>query len=161
MVEWYVWTINQQRYKSVKEFLDNLPEINEYFYPTVIKEYNTKSGKKTRDVALFSNYIFIRYEHNNCLQEKISNNNWIKDYVGVCSKKEMKDVLALSKKRYEDIVPTSEVQTGRSYKLTGTPFIGMTCTVVEIDEDKLVVSVKLFGAGRLVKCLVSDIDLER
>jgi transcription antitermination factor NusG len=161
MAEWHVWTITQQRHKRVKEFLDSLPEVNEYFYPTVIKEYNTKSGKKTRDVALFSNYIFIRYEYNNHLQEKISNNNWIKDYVGVCSKKEMKNVLALSKKKYEDLVPTSEVQTGRSYKLIGTPFVGMTCTVVEIDDDKLVVSVELFGAGRLVKCSINDIDLER
>lgn len=161
MAEWHVWTINQQRHKRVKEFLDSLTEIGEYFYPTVIKEYQTKAGKKTKDVALFSNYIFIKYEYDNHLQEKISNNNWIKDYVGKCSKKEMKDVLALSKKKYEDLVPTGEVQKGRSYKLTGTPFVGMTCTVVDIDGDKLVVSVELFGSGRLIKCSTNDIDLER
>lgn len=160
MVEWYVWTINQQRYKRVKEFLESLPEIDEYFYPTVLKEYQTKSGKKTRDVALFSNYIFIKYEHNNQIHAKISNNTWIKDYVGKCSKKEMKDVLALSKKKYEDLVPTSELQTGHIYRLVGTPFKGMVCTVVSIDGDKIVVSVELFGSGRLVKCSITDIDLE-
>jgi len=160
-VIWHVWTINQQRYKRVREFLDSLDGINEYFYPTVIKEYSTKAGKKTRDIALFSNYIFIRYEHNDQLSAKISSNSWIKDYVGTCSKQEMKDVLALSKKKYEDLVPTSEVQTGRSYKLIGTPFKDMTCNVVEIDGDKLVVSVELFGSGRLIKCSVNDIDLER
>ena len=158
---WHVWTINQQRYKRVKEFLDSLSEINEYFYPTVIKEYNTKAGKKTKDVALFSNYIFIRYEYDNHLQEKISNNTWIKDYVGVCSQKEMEDVLVLSKKKYEDLIPTSTVQVGHSYKLIGTPFVDMTCTVVEIDGEKLVVSVELFGSGRLIKCSINDIDLER
>ena len=161
MIEWHVWTINQQRYKRVREFLDSLDGINEYFYPTVIKEYNTKAGKKTRDIALFSNYIFIRYEHNDQLSAKIANNSWIKDYVGTCSKQEMKDVLALSKKKYEDLVPTSEVQTGRSYKLIGTPFKDMTCNVVEIDGEKLVVSVELFGSPRLIKCSVNDIDLER
>ncbi len=160
-MEWHVWTINQQRYKRVKEFLDSLAEINEYFYPTVIKEYQTKSGKKTKDIALFSNYIFIRYEHSNQIHAQISSNAWIKDYVGKCSKKEMKDVLALSKKKYEDLVPTSEVQTGRRYKLIGTPFADMTCTVVEIDGDKLVVSVELFGSGRLIKCSINDINLER
>ena len=160
-VVWHVWTINQQRYKRVKEFLDSLTEINEYFYPTVIKEYQTKSGKKTRDVALFGNYIFIRYEHNDYLHAKISSSNWIKDYVGTCSQKEMKDVLILSKKKYEDLVPTNEVQIGYSYKLIGTPFVDMTCNVVSIDGDKLVVSVELFGSGRLIKCSINDIDLER
>ena len=161
MSKWHVWTINQQRYKRVREFLDGLVEIDEYFYPTVVKEYNTKSGKKSRDVPLFSNYIFIKYEQNVLLSSKISNNTWIKDYVGTCSQKEMEDVLVLSKKKYEDLVPTTEVQVGHSYKLIGTPFIDMTCTVVEIDGDRLVVSVELFGSGRLIKCSINDIELER
>jgi len=160
MAEWHVWTINQQRHKRVKEFLENLVGVAEYFYPTVIKEYSTKSGKKTKDVALFSNYIFIKYEYSNELHDRISSNTWIKDYVGKCSQKEMEEVLVLSKKKYEDLVPISEVQKGYSYKLIGTPFKDMTCTVVDIEGDKLVVSVELFGSGRLIKCSVNDIDLE-
>jgi len=160
-MEWHVWTIAQQRYKRVKEFLESLSGISEYFYPTVIKEYQTKSGRKTKNIPLFSNYIFIRYEYNDFIHAKISSNNWIKDYVGKCSQKEMEDVLILSKKKYEDLVPTSEIQKGYSYKLIGTPFKDMTCTVVDIDGDKLVVSVELFGSGRLIKCLITDIDLER
>lgn len=160
MAEWHVWTINQQRHKRVKEFLENLVEVVEYFYPTVIKEYNTKSGRKTKDVPLFSNYIFVKYKDNVLLQSRISDCQWIKDYVGTCSQQEMKDVLVLSKKKYEDLVPTSEAQKGCSYKLIGTPFRDMTCTIVDIDGDKLVVSVELFGSGRLIKCSVNDIDLE-
>ena len=158
--QWYVWTISHQRHKRVKEFLENLVGVVEYFYPTSIKEYTTKSGRKTKDVPLFSNYIFIKYKPDGALQSRISDCRWIKDYVGMCSQQEMKDVLVLSKKKYEDLVQTSEVETGRNYKLVGTPFRGMTCTVVDIDGDKLVVSVELFGSGRLVKCLVNDIDLE-
>lgn len=161
MAEWHVWTITQQRHSRVEEFLDSLAEVNEYFYPTVLREYNTKAGKRTRGVALFGNYIFINYTHNDQLSAKISSNTWIKDYVGTCSQKEMEAVLVLSKKKYEDLVPTSEVQIGRSYKLVGTPFVDMTCTVVEIDGDRLVVSVDLFGSGRLIKCSINDIDLER
>ena len=161
MAKWHVWTISQQRHKRVKEFLGSLPEVVEYFYPTVVKEYQTKSGKRTRDIALFGNYIFIKYEQSVQLSSKISNNTWIKDYVGTCSQKEMEDVLVLSKRKYEDLVSASEVQTGHSYKLIGTPFVDMTCTVVEIDADKLVVSVELFGSGRLIKCSINDIDLER
>ena len=160
MGEWHVWTINQQRHRRVEEFLENLEGVSEYFYPTVIKEYRTKSGRKTKDVPLFSNYIFIKYEPNNLLHTRISANTWIKDYVGKCSQKEMEEVLVLSKKKYEDLVPTSEVQKGYSYKLIGTPFRDMTCTVVDIDGDKLVVAVELFGSDRLIKCSINDIALE-
>jgi len=160
MDAWHVWTINQQRYKRVEEFLENLVGIVEYFYPTVIREYSTKSGKKIRNVPLFSNYVFIKYEYNDLLHARISDCQWIKDYVGKCSQKEMEDVLMLSKKKYEDLVPISEIRKGHSYKLIGTPFKDMTCTVVDIDGDKLVVSVELFGSGRLIKCLITDINLE-
>jgi transcription antitermination factor NusG len=160
MGTWHVWTINQQRYGRVKEFLENLREIEEFFYPTVIKEYSTKSGRKTKDIPLFSNYIFIKYEDSNLLHSRISDSPWIKDCLGKCSQKEMEEVLILSKKKYEDLVPTSEVQKGYSYKLIGTPFKDMTCTVVEIDGDKLVVAVELFGSDRLIKCSINDIALE-
>lgn len=160
MRAWHVWTINQQRYGRVREFLENLKEIEEFFYPTVVKEYSTKSGRKTKYVPLFSNYIFIKYEDSDLLHSRIEGNPWIKDCLGKCSQKEMEEVLILSQKKYEDLVPTSEVQTGHAYKLIGTPFKDMTCTVVNIEGDKLVVSVELFGSGRLIKCSINDIDLE-
>jgi len=158
---WHVWTIAQQRYKRVKEFLENLNEIDDYFYPTVVKEYNTKSGKKTKDVPLFNNYIFIKYIHNDQLHIKISDNPWIKDYLGTCSQKEMEDVLELSNKRYEDLLPDTEIKKGHSYRLVGTPFRDMICTVVDVEEDKLIVAVQLFGSDRLIKCSTKDIGLER
>jgi transcription antitermination factor NusG len=161
MSQWHIWTINPQKYKRVKEFLDRLPGISECFYPTVVKDYETKSGKKTKDVPLFNNYIFTKYEHNIQLHNEISNNNWIKDYIGKCSEKEMESVSALSNKRYGDLVPDSELQKGNTYKLIGTPFVDMECVVVDIDGDNLVVSIELFGSGRLIKCSINDIDLER
>jgi transcription antitermination factor NusG len=157
---WYVWTIVQQRHKRVSEFLKNLEGISEYFYPTVIKEYNTKSGKKNKDIPLFSNYIFIKYTHSNYLQDKISSNPWIKECLGKCSQKEMDDVLILSKRKYEDLIPTNEILKNHSYKLKGTPFKGMTCTVVNIEGDKVAATVSLFGSERLIKCSTDDIALE-
>lgn len=157
---WYVWTIVQQRHKRVSEFLDTLDGISEYFYPTVVKEYTTKSGKKSRDIPLFSNYIFIKYSYTDDLHRAIIDNPWIKDCLGTCSQKEMDDVLVLSKKKYDDLVPTSTVCKNHSYKLVGTPFKGMICRVVSIEKDKLVVSVELFGSDRLIKCSINDINLE-
>jgi transcription antitermination factor NusG len=160
MKSWHVWTIVQQRYKKAEEFLEMVPEIDKVLYPTVVKEYATKSGWKKKDVPLYSNYIFIRYHHNSTLYAKLCECPWIRDYVGVCSQKEIKEVKALSKRKYEDLIPANEVLEGHSYKLKGTPFKEMRCTVVSIDGNKLVVSVEIFGSDRLIKCLVDDIDLE-
>ncbi len=160
MTTWHVWTIPQQRSKKIKEFLDKLYGIDTYLYPTVVKEYSTKTGWKTVDVPLYSNYVFIKYKHTNSIHSKIENCRWIKDYIGTCSREEIDHIKELTTQKYEDIMPTDNIVVGKSYKLVNTIFKDMICTVVEINGEKLVVSVKLFGSDRLVKCLVSDINAE-
>ena len=73
----------------------------------------------------------------------------------------MEDVLELSNKRNEDLLPDTEIKKGHSYRLVGTPFRDMICTVVDVEEDKLIVAVQLFGSDRLIKCSTKDIGLER
>jgi len=158
--KWHVWTIVQQRNKKVEEFLTGLLDIDKYLYPTVVREYDTVHGKKSKNIPLYNNYIFIKYNHTEEISAKISKCQWIKDYVGICSSEEIKEIEKLSKKRYEDIIPSSTIKVGSVYKLMDTPFKGMTCTVVEILGDKLVVSVELFGSARLIKCSIDDIYLE-
>jgi transcription antitermination factor NusG len=156
--KWHVWTINQQRHKKVVEFLDGYSEIDEYLYPTVEREYSTKKGKKIKDIPLYSNYIFIKYNDNPKIPTILETCPWIKTYVGPCSVKEISEVRRLSKQKYEDLVPTGELREGSSYKLIGTPFTGMNCTVVEIKDDKVIVAVQIFGADRLITCSIDDIE---
>jgi transcription antitermination factor NusG len=159
---WHVWTIVQQRYKKVEEFLTDYAGIDEYLYPTVEREYPTKNGKKVKDVPLYSNYIFIKYNDDPRTSLTLEKCPWIKTYVGPCSTKEIAEVRKLSKRKYEDLVPASDLREGNSYKLIGTPFTGMRCTVVKIkDDDKVVVAVRIFGADRLITCSIDDIETER
>jgi transcription antitermination factor NusG len=159
-MSWHTWTINQQRYKHIIDYLSNMPEVKDFLYPTASKEYDTKSGKKTKDVPLYSNYIFINYEHTNRLHTQLSEYPWIKDYLGQCSNSEIEQVKKLSNKAYEDIMPLEEIEKGKLYKLKGTPFKGMSCVVVDVEGDKLAVSIELFGSDRIIKCSVDDIYLE-
>ncbi len=161
MLEWYVWTIIQQRHKRIEAFLSSVSEVKAYLYPTVIREYTTSKGKKTMNVPLYNNYIFIKYVRNNKIHARLESCPWIKDCIGVCSQAEIAEVKKLTKQKYEDIISGPGIQEGRSYKLKGTAFRDMTCTVVKIDGDKLVVSIELFGDDRLIKCDVDDIDVER
>jgi transcription antitermination factor NusG len=160
MNTWHVWSISQQRYKKVKEYLDGLPEVEEYLYPTVTKEVTTKNSRKISYVPLYSNYIFVKYNHDNRTMGLLSKCSWLKTYVGPCSFQEIDRVKNLSEKTYEDLIHDVNVEVGHSYKLLGTIFKGLFCTVQEIHNDKLVVSVELFGSDRLVKCGLDDIILE-
>jgi transcription antitermination factor NusG len=160
MTKWHVWTVLQSHYKKIESFLSELPEVESFLYPKVVREYDTKSGRKFRSIPLYSTYIFIRYNHTPQVVSKITGCQWIKNYVGVCSEEEMTSVEALSQKKYEDLTPTKEVKLGHYYRLKGTPFIGMTCFISDIVGDKLTVSVELFGSERFIKCSTDDIELE-
>jgi len=161
MITWHVWMMNHQRFNRVREYLDEIEGIETYLYPTISKEVISKGGKhSTKKVPLYSNYIFIKYRHTPKLFVELSDCPWLKGYVGVCSDDEVKSVRDLTFRKYEDLVPTSDLRVGGSYKLYGTIFKGMTCTVREINNDKLVVSVTLFGSDRLVRCSIDDIILE-
>ena len=85
---------------------------------------------------------------------------WIYQCLGKCSDKDIALVRKMSAKKYEDLVPTNEVSVGNVYKLKGTPFKEMNCTVVSIDGENVTVAVELFGSDRMIKCLIDDIDLE-
>jgi len=159
-MEWHVWTITQNRYTKLSQFLNKLDGMDECLYPTVLREYMTKSGMKTKNIPLYSNYIFLKYKYTNEFVINLKKCPWIKRYVGTCNDAEIKRVKDLSKQKYEDIIPTTGVIVGHSYKLKATPFKGMRCIVVDVDENKLLVSVTIFGAERIIKCLIDDIDIE-
>ncbi len=160
MSNWHVWSINPQRYKKVEEYLATIFELQDVLYPTVVKEYNTKAGKQTKDVPIYSNYLFLKYKQSNTISSKLEDCPWIQEYIGTCSKEEIKDVKALTHRKYEDIMPMDEIKEGCTYRLKGTPFKDMSCTIVTIDGDKVSVLVPLFGSDRLIKCSIDDIDFE-
>jgi len=157
---WHVWTINQQRYKRVIEFLSSLDFVEDFLYPTAVKEYETKSGKKEKNVPLYNNYIFVKYIYNSKIEQIISECEWVLGYIGVCSQQEINEVIKLTNKNYDDLIEKDGLREGDVYKLIGTPFKGMDCTVVSVDGDSVVVAVKLFGSDRMVKCAVDDIQVE-
>lgn len=161
MADWHVWTIIQNRCGKIIQFLNELKDIDEFLYPTVLREYATKKGSKSKQIPLYSNYIFIKYNHSNETVLSLKKCPWIKNYVGLCSGEEIKTVKDLSKRKYEDIIPTTGIIIGHTYKLTSTPFKGMRCTVVDVNDDKLLVSITIFGAERIIKCLIDDVDLGR
>jgi transcription antitermination factor NusG len=161
MQEWHVWSIIQAHYKNIENFLTSLPEIEEFLYPKIIKEYETKFGRKTKNIPLYSTYIFVKYDHTPTTMAKLMSCEWLKGYIGTCNEQEIAAVNEVSKKKYEDLIPTKEVKVGHRYKLIGTPFKGTTCLVNDISNDRITVSVEIFGSEKFIKCAYEDLDLER
>ena len=156
---WYVWTISANRYRKIKEFVDRIPEIKDVLYPLVEKEYSTKSGVKIKEVPLYVNYLFMRYEHNSEIAAELEGCPWIHNRLGLCSQEEIKKVRELDRSKYEDIMPTDKLQIGMQVKLIGTVFKGMVATLVGIDGNKLAVSIRILGGERAVKCSIDDIEM--
>jgi len=156
---WHIWTITVNRYKKIKEYIDTMSEIKDVLYPTAEKEYSVKSGIKRKDVPLYSNYLFMKYDHNdNEVVSKLEGCLWIHNYLGACSQKEIKEVRKMDKTKYADLVPIDRLRIGMEVKLIGTPFKGMMATLVGIDGNKLAVNIRIFGDERILKCSVDDID---
>jgi len=159
MSGWHVWTVIANRYNKIKEFLTNLPEIEDFTYPLAEKEVKTKSGKKIKYIPLYTNYIFLKYEHNVKTESVIECCPWICSYIGKCSQEEIKQVKMLDRQRYEDVISDGELYVGKQIKMIGTPFKGMISRVVKIDNDKLVVSINLFGDEKFIKCSINDVNI--
>jgi len=156
---WYVWTISANRYKKIKEFVDRTSEIKDVLYPLVEKEYSTKSGVRVKEIPLYVNYLFIKYEDSIEINAKLESCPWIHNCLGKCSQEEIKKVRKLDKSKYEDIMVTGKLEMGMQVKLIATVFKGMIATLIGIDGNKLAVSIRILGGDRIIKCSIDDIEM--
>ena len=124
------------------------------------KKYSTKKGDRIKDIPIYANYIFIKYDHNPVYSIAIEQCPWISTYVGICKPEEMIGVQEQNKKDYDDLVPVDQLEIGSVVKLVKTPFAGWEATVVGIDGDKLSVSITILGADRIIKCNIDDVNTE-
>jgi transcription antitermination factor NusG len=159
MSEWYVWTVIANRQKKINNFLSELDNIDEFLYPVAEKEYSTKKGRRVKDVPIYSNYIFIKYTHNNITESKIKACPWISEFVGKCSYEEIVRIKQQSNLKYDDLVKTADLKKGSRVKLVRTPFMGWEATVVDSMDGKLEVSISILGSERNIKCTIDDVEL--
>lgn len=156
---WHVWVMSNNRHPQVLEFLSETDGVEEYLYPSVDREYKTKKGKSmTKTIPLYANYIFVKYIDDPYIQVELSKCQWLTTYVGICSYDELQQIKKMNGSDYEDLLSSvDDVYPGMVVKMNGEGFKDMTATVVEVDGDKIVVSIRIFGAERLVKCNIEDI----
>jgi len=160
MNDWHVWTVIDNRRKRIVKFLSELNGVEDFLYPTAEKECNTKCGKRIKDVPIYANYIFIKYDHNPLMTDAIGQCPWISYYVGKCTADEICKVHEQNKKSYDELVPVEQLKEGSTVKLVNTPFAGWEAVVINISGDKLSVSISILGAERVIKCNMDDVNIQ-
>jgi len=159
MTNWHVWTVVSNRQNKINEFLRSLDSIEEFIYPTAAKEYNTKKGKRVKDVPIYSNYIFIKYDHAPIIETTIKRCPWISEYVGKCSYEEIDRIKRQTNLKYDELVNPDELQRGSNVKMVRTPFAGWEATIIDIIDNKLDVKLCILGADRIIRCSKDDVEL--
>ena len=158
MSNWHVWSINQQRHGKVIDFLQELKGVEEYIYPVVEKEYATKKGKKTKDIPVYSNYIFVKCNYSNEFDVAMSECQWIRQYVGPCSDSEIKKIKEMNGQDYDDVMPNDYgIKEGMHVTLKNNGFL---VTVVEVHRDIITVALDIFGQTKIIDCKIDDIKMD-
>ena len=156
MNSWHVWSIHQQKFKKgkVAEFLTESEVVESFIYPVVEKEYVTKQGKRKKNVPVYNNYIFIKHSYSDEIAIKIQECEWIKRYIGRCSKSEIKEVMAMNGQVYEDVMPNEYgIKNGMTFKLNN----GLDVTVMYVNGETITGHTDIFGQRHELTCNIDDI----
>ena len=153
---WNIWVIRQAKFDAIKYFIDNnVPEVKSVFFPTVNKEFKRGAKIVKKRVALYSGYLFLKYDDPDYkVYQKLRSNPFITTYVGQCSTLPVDDMV----KKEEWNTLNKKVAVGDTVEVITGPFKDFKGDVFSINGNKVTLKVDLFGR-EVEASFVSD-DLE-
>jgi len=130
--QWHAWVIRRQQLDSVVSFIkEKCPEIDKFFYPFIKKEYETKTGSRTKDVPLYEGYLFLRYNDHPVVFHKLSNYPQVTTYCGPVDEYEIAEMQAAQGKLYTEL-KASKFTPGDIVIFKEGPFKGWEARVVSV-----------------------------
>lgn len=157
MSNWHIWVIKQNKFDSIKYFLETeVKEVEDMFFPTVLKECRTGTRLYKRRVPLYSGYLFLKYQEDaeNTIFYKIRSNPFVTNYVGLCKDDSVDEM----KKKEVWNVLNKQVETGDFVEVVGGPFSKYKGSVSAISGNKVTIKINLFD--RDIDYTISSEDLE-
>jgi len=154
--KWHIWVIKQNKFDTIKSFLDrDVPQVEEVFFPTVLKECRIGARLHKRRVPLYSGYLFLKYEDSdNKIYYKIRSNPFVTNYVGPCVNFNVEDM----KIKEEWNVLNKSVDIGDRVEVVSGPFKQCKGTVHSFTGNRVTIKVNLFD--REIDYTLSSEDLE-
>ena len=92
--QWHIWVIRQFKFDTIQDFLQrDVKEVEEVFFPTVLKECRVGKKVQKRRVPLYSGYLFLKYvDNDSSVYYKIRSNPFITSYVGLCEQASVEEM---------------------------------------------------------------------
>jgi transcription antitermination factor NusG len=155
-LDWHIWVIKQGNFSSIEFFLQNdVPEVKEIFFPTVLKECRIKDKLYKKRVPLYSGYLFLLYEDaENKLFYKIRSNPFVTNYVGICSQKTIDEMRC----NEQWCVLNKKVEVGNEVEVVSGPLQKCKGSVSSINGNRVTIKVNMFD--RSLDYTLSSEDLE-
>lgn len=147
--KWHVWVIRRQQLDRVVAFIkDKCPEIDKFFYPSIKKEYETRSGKRTKDVPLYEGYLFLRYDNHPVVFHKLSNYPQVTKYCGLTGEEEITKMEERQGKLYSEL-KTSKFSKGDTVVFKEGPFKGWEASVLSVKQGNVTarIDAEILGAS--------------
>jgi len=153
---WYIWVVRQGKIDSIKYYLETeVPEVEEIFFPTVLKECRVGKRLHKRRVPLFSGYLFLKYsDEEDKVYYKLRSNPFVTNYVGKCNSAEV-DKMRL-KEDWNS--PNKKVGVGDNIEVISGPFSKCKGVVHSISGNNITIKISMFD--REIDYTLSSEDLE-
>lgn len=152
---WYVWSINQQRIKFIREYIAKFfGDSVEVFYPTKVSASFRKGKKVKVRSLLYGGYIFLRYDNDTNIHNRLKAIKGIQYCIGECSNGY---VDALKEKEGWNAEDRS-VTVGDCVEVMCGPLSGQKGIIKEIIGTSATISLSFFN--RRIDCSIPVDDLE-
>jgi len=155
---WHIWVIKLNKFEKVEEYIKGLSEIEEYLYPTMIKEYKTGKVVKRRRVPLYSGYLFMRYIDTPEVFHKLNTFPFITTYVGKCTRDDLELVRKVKNLEYLNYV-NKVIHVDDVVKINSGPFKDFSGTVISTSSSNICVVLSVFGRSVNVTFNKDDADI--
>ena len=159
--QWYAWVIKRNHFEHVIGHIkNNCPEIDQFFYPQIKKEYETKQGTRIKDRPLYEGYLFLRYDNHPVVFHKLSSYPFVTTFAGRVKDEEIRRMEEVQGKLISEI-RTSRFRKGDIVVLLEGPFKGYEAKIVEVEGDIVKVSVNAQIFGKDIQVPVPQDQVER
>lgn len=155
---WYSWVIKRNRYENVIGYIrEHVPEVDQYFYPMIKKEYQTKRGTRVKDRPLYEGYLFLHYNNADEVYHKLSAYHFITTFAGTVEDHEIADMESVQGKLITEI-KSSRFKQGDTVTLLSGPFKNFDAVVqgVEMDQVKVRIDAKILGQSGIDLVFAED-----
>lgn len=159
---WHVWSVNIKQHRRIMNFLKDFPAVKDALIPIMEKETKCpKSGdKKIKEVPLYGNYIFLKYEDEHAVVTRLTSNPLFYRYVGLCTVEEAESLEDFKHKNYREFLKEEDLESGMTVKIIKDPFNGLMGVVKDVSGKNVSVELKIFGTLVEVKLKLADLRTE-